>query len=44
MKTKYANLKIFMCGMSLGGAIAFNVAVKNPKISNGLILISPSIR
>lgn len=44
MKAKYPNLKIFMCGMSLGGAIAFNISIKNPKLANGLILLSPSIR
>jgi alpha-beta hydrolase superfamily lysophospholipase len=44
MKTKYPNLKIFMCGMSMGGAIAFNISVKSPKLANGLILLSPSIR
>jgi alpha-beta hydrolase superfamily lysophospholipase len=44
MKTKYPNLKIFMCGMSLGGAVAFNISVRSPKLANGLILLSPSIR
>lgn len=44
MKTKYPNLKIFLCGMSLGGAVAFNISIKNPKLANGLILLSPSIR
>lgn len=33
-----------MCGMSLGGAVAFHISVRNPKLANGLILLSPSIR
>ncbi len=43
-KTKYPQLKVFLCGMSLGGAIAFNISIKNPRLTNGIIMLSPSIR
>jgi alpha-beta hydrolase superfamily lysophospholipase len=43
-KNKYSNLKIFMCGMSMGGAVAFNVSLKNSNLVDGNIFMSPSIR
>jgi alpha-beta hydrolase superfamily lysophospholipase len=40
----YPGLKIFMGGLSLGGAIAFKIGVKNPKLTDGAILLSPAIK
>ncbi len=37
-------MKVFLGGMSLGGAISFHISVKNPKLTNGIIMLSPSIR
>ena len=44
IKSKYPDLKVFLSGMSLGGAVAFHIALKNPNIARGVILLSPSIR
>jgi pimeloyl-ACP methyl ester carboxylesterase len=30
--------------MSLGGAVAFSILLKNPQIVNGCVFLSPSIR
>lgn len=44
VKRKYPHDKIFLSGMSLGGAIAFKILLKHPQIVNGCIFLSPSIR
>jgi len=44
IKNRYPGLKIFMCGMSMGGAVAFNISIKSPNLVDGVILLSPSIR
>ncbi len=33
-----------MGGLSLGGAVAFRIGVKSPKLTDGAILLSPAIR
>jgi predicted esterase len=44
MKNKYPNMKVFLGGMSLGGAISFHISIRSPKLTNGIIMLSPSIR
>ena len=44
VKAKYPNLKVFSAGMSLGGAVTFNILLKNPNLVEGAIFLSPSIR
>ena len=44
MKNKYEGVKVFTAGMSLGGAVTFNILLKNPNFVNGAIFLSPSIR
>lgn len=44
MKSKYPNTKIFLSGMSLGGAVAFNILLQHPHLVHGAIFLSPSIR
>lgn len=44
MKTKYPGTKVFLCGMSLGGAVAFHISIKNHNLAQGNIFMSPSIR
>ena len=43
LKEKYPGKKIFVSGLSLGGAIALQMASKNSKI-DGIIFLSPSIK
>lgn len=43
-KNKYSGLKIFTAGMSLGGAVTFNVLIKQPSLVDGAIFLSPSLR
>lgn len=42
---KYNKPKIFIQGLSLGGAIAFNTAVRNKNsLIDGLVMFSPGLR
>lgn len=43
VKNKYPKLKVFMGGMSLGGAVAFNVSLQH-SFFDGLVMVCPSIR
>lgn len=43
-KAKYPGVKVFVCGMSMGGAVAFNLSIKQPSLVSGNIFLSPSIR
>lgn len=43
-KANYPGMKTFATGMSLGGAVVFDVLLKVPNLVDGAILLNPSIR
>lgn len=44
MAKKYKTQKIFLAGLSMGGGIAFQMAIRNKLPYRGIILFAPSIR
>jgi len=43
LKAQHSNLKSFVWGESAGGAMSLNIAIKNPKDVDGLLLFAPAI-
>ena len=41
---KYSVKKVFVSGLSLGGGVAFQMAVRNPEKIKGAVLLSPGFK
>ena len=44
VKQEHPNTKVFMCGMSMGGGVGFNLIAHHPNLVDGLVMISPGLR
>ena len=41
---RYQPKKLFLGGVSMGGGVAFRMAINRPFLYNGIILLSPALR
>jgi len=44
LREMHPDLKLFVCGESMGGALAIRLAVNNPELVDGLVLSAPCIK
>ena len=42
--TKYKPEKLFLGGVSMGGGVAFRMAINRPKLYAGIVMFAPALR